>query len=324
MSRPSKSEQVLISVIVPVYNTAECLIDCLSGLCVQTFKDIEIICIDDGSTDNSLEILRKFEAYDKRIKVLTQSNQGVSAARNAALDMATGKYIAFVDSDDYVSPYMFSRLYDIITKNKIDIVLFNYFLDRDGIITVNSDLPSFVIDCEEEYLKLLLMDDEIRSYLCFRLYKKELFDNVRFPLGKIFEDIYLSNYLIGKIKKVYYTNEPLYYYRYRKDSLTNSLNISSIEDAIDSFFVRFKHVKKEYPDIMDINVYSILKWFSFIIENFEKDKYNDFYKMFDKIIKEIIEEAKKIDITSFSNNYKYQDVLKFIEGYKKYCSKKRK
>lgn len=109
-----------ISVIIPVYNTANYLDMCLDSVIAQTFVDLEILCINDGSTDNSASILEAYSKYDKRIKVITQENKGLSGARNTGLDIAKGEYIAFVDSDDRISPFMLQHLYSTLTKSGSD------------------------------------------------------------------------------------------------------------------------------------------------------------------------------------------------------------
>ena len=317
----AKKEKVLISVIVTVYNTADYLLKCLGSLGAQTFKEIEIICIDDGSTDNSLDILKKFHDFDNRFKVINQKHQGVSVARNVGLKEASGKYIAFVDSDDFVSPTMLSILYKTISKYKTDAVIFNYYDCWDNNYSdVHQNFSDFLISNEEEFLEYLLMDEKIHNYLCFRLYKRELFSGFEFPKDKVFEDIYLSIHLIGKMKSIYYLDEPLYFYYHRRDSITNDLSISNIQDAIDSYYTRYLRIKEEYPKLMDVNVYSILKWFSYMIDNYGNRK--EFFKKYKKIIKVIIDDLKEVDIKRFSDNKKYSDVLKFIEDYDDYYNKR--
>lgn len=114
----------LVSVIVPVYNTAFYLTQCLDSIVNQSFKNIEIICIDDGSTDGSLNLLQKYAAKHKNIKLITQNHVGVSSARNAGIDAAQGKYITFVDSDDFVEPDMIETLYTYMQNNMLDWLLF--------------------------------------------------------------------------------------------------------------------------------------------------------------------------------------------------------
>ncbi len=148
MTKISMNEEPLISIIVPVYNTEEYLTLALSSLCSQTYKNIEIICVDDGSTDNSLKILEKFRAFDSRIKIIKQKHQGVSVARNKGLDKVTGKYIAFVDSDDYVKPEMFEVLYKTIKKYDTDVVLFNYYNLTDEKCEIHPSVSDFLMNEE--------------------------------------------------------------------------------------------------------------------------------------------------------------------------------
>ena len=125
-----------ISVIVPIYNVEPYLSQCLDSIISQTLADIEIICVNDGSTDNSLQILQKYAAQDNRIKIINQPNQGLSAARNSGIDVATGEFIGFVDSDDYIAPDFYETLYTVAKKYKANIAASN-------IIKFNQKQPVF-------------------------------------------------------------------------------------------------------------------------------------------------------------------------------------
>jgi glycosyltransferase involved in cell wall biosynthesis len=305
----------LISIIVPVYNMEEYLVKCLESVCSQTLRDIEIICINDGSTDNSLKILEEFQKNDERIQIITQRNQGLSAARNAGLDVAKGEYIAFVDSDDFISPFMYEDLSKKIIKYNTDIVVCNYFLMNEASVEPRSICSDYYINSEKDYLYDLLKDENIQNYVWSRLYKRKLFKDVRFQVGKVFEDIYLSIDLIGKIKTAYYTSEPHYCYRMREDSITNSLTIKSVKDAIEGEYIRYCKIKNIYPDLLAIGVYSLLKWISIMCDAFGDKK--AIFDNFGEIIDSILSDLEKINIEEFKDNYKYYDVLELIKEYKK-------
>lgn len=123
---------VKVSVIVPVYNVENYLEYCLSGLLNQTLQDIEIICVNDGSTDNSINILQRYQQTDNRIKIITQSNSGQGTARNNAIDIANGEYIGFVDPDDYVSPQMFETLYNQAKAYNADLVEESFYINNQA------------------------------------------------------------------------------------------------------------------------------------------------------------------------------------------------
>ena len=321
MATKAKKEKVLISVIVTVYNTSDCLFNCLNSLCKQTLKEIEIICVDDGSTDNSADILKKYQEKDSRIKIITQKNQGLSSARNAGLEVATGEYIAFVDSDDVISPNMYEYLYSKIIKYNTDIVVCNHFLMNENNVHIRSMRGDFFINSEKIYLFELLLGDNIFDFVWSRLYKKELFDNVRFRVGKVFEDVYLSADLFDKINSAFYTSEPLYCYRIRNDGITGSKKISNIEDAIDGVYLRYNMIKEKYPELQNINVYSLFKWYCNMLDDFGNDKIDAFFKKFKDKIVDVINDFDKADISIFCNNYKYNEVLAFVTEFNNWLKK---
>ena len=309
-----KKNNILISIIVPIYNTSEYLEKCLNSILNQTIKEIEVICINDGSTDISLEILKKYQKKDNRIIIINQTNKGVSAARNAGLDIAKGKYIGFVDSDDYITPDMYKEMYNKIIKYQTDIVVCNYYTDKNNSISIRSNKKDYIIKTKSKYIKELLEDDNIQNYVWSRLYKKELFSKVRFREGRLLEDIYLSIELIDKIKTAYYISKPLYYYRNRNNSITNINNVETINDAIFSYYERYCIIKNKYKSLIKQNLYSMLKWLTCFKRCFSY-KPLLFYIIYNKIIKEVINDYKKTDLTIYSNEEMYNEIIEFIEYY---------
>lgn len=197
-----------ISVIIPVYNTDKYLAKCLDSVITQTFSDIEIICINDGSTDNSAEILKKYAEKDSRIKIITQTNKGPSAVRNRGIDEAKGEYISFIDSDDTIDKNYYKVLVDLMKKNNADIAM-------AGMRKVNKDKISenTTPNCVTNNLR------EKISYLpngscCDKLFKINLFkDNkITFPVGRLFEDNIVLLQLMFFSDNVAFTNTVSYYY----------------------------------------------------------------------------------------------------------------
>lgn len=227
-------ENIIISVVIPVYNVEAYIEECIKSLMNQTFKQIEMIFIDDGSTDNSGKICDFYAEEDERIKVLHTTNQGLSAARNKGIECANGKYIAFVDSDDYVSSEWLARLYDAITKKQADIAECN-FIYKYGSKEINSrKMKESVVDSKEAMHGLL-----VPPYLGYvnawnKLYKSELFQEIRFPEGKIHEDEYTTYKLLYTAKAVVYIDEYLYFYRQREKSIINSSFSEKKMDALEA------------------------------------------------------------------------------------------
>lgn len=200
-----------ISVIVPVYNVVSYLSQCLESIIRQTLKDIEIILVDDGSTDGSGQICDEYALRDERIIVFHKQNEGLSSARNDGLDAATSDYIMFVDSDDWVESHFCEKAYMASIDYNADLVLFNYVkIYNNGTIVKNRpDIhPGLVTEFEA-----LLFNLHYTPAVWLGLYRRELFDNVRFPIGKYHEDTGTSHRLLHEAKKIVYVDDALYNYR---------------------------------------------------------------------------------------------------------------
>lgn len=186
-----------ISVIIPVYNTEKYLAECLDSVLNQTFTDWEAICIDDGSTDNSLEILKEYAKKDKRIKILTQKNQGLSATRNRGIKIATGKYISFIDSDDKIDKNFYSVLFESAEKYNADIAVAEMKIVNKTDIQTNT-IKKFITNKFSNKIKYFN-----NGSVCDKIFKKTLFDNISFPVGMYYEDnivltkcAYMSNIVV--------------------------------------------------------------------------------------------------------------------------------
>lgn len=233
----------LVSVIVPVYNTAGYLGECLESLKEQSLKDIEIIVIDDGSTDGSGQICDSFAEEDDRFVVLHKENEGVSVARNIGLDYARGRYLMFVDSDDWVEPEFCEMPYRIAQENCADIVVFSFWKHGKGnAIEKNNPFQEEGVVSEEkihtEYW------DNIGAYPVNKLYIRRLFNGVRFPRGRRYEDIAVTHQVIHKAKSIFMINRYLYHYRdYRLGSATNTESVQNLTDYFMYSFKRLDDVK---------------------------------------------------------------------------------
>ncbi len=231
-----------VSVIVPVYNVYEYIDKCLDSLVHQTLKDMEIIVVNDGSPDDSESIIKKYEKKYKNIKYVVKKNGGLSDARNFGLKYATGDYIGFVDSDDYVANDMFEKLYNKITKDKSDIAVceFNYVYPDGKIIRSYSNL-----DYTDEVDKKYLISPPMAWT---RLYKKDLFKELKFKKDIYYEDLEMNPKVLLYTKKISFVDEGLYYYIVRNNSIMrqNTFNekLLHIFDILDS---NKKLLYKDYP-----------------------------------------------------------------------------
>lgn len=222
-----KATTDLISIIIPVYNTGERVRKCLQTVIEQTYKNIEIIVVNDGSTDNSLQICREYENIDKRIRVIDQKNAGVSSARNAGLDSISGNYVAFIDSDDYVSDKYIQMLYETLKEGNADIA-------ECGATVVNEVTgdcweisPSFKFENDrDQIVSSFCRNEGVSDYLWDKLFKKELFDGLRFTSFKCSEDFEILCHLLPKASRIISIDIPLYYY-IRNDG---SIGLSSFSE----------------------------------------------------------------------------------------------
>lgn len=222
----------LISVIVPVYNVEKFLSKCIDSLINQTLTDIEIILVDDGSTDLSSEICDSYAKIDKRINVIHKENEGLSEARNTGIRISKGQYICFVDSDDWISNDMCERLYTLLIDNNADIAQCNHIkvYSNDDILD-NKIKEEIRVYEGESMLYNLHNKNYVNTVVTWnKIYKRELFNDIEFPKGKLHEDEFTTYKVLHKSKKIVVTNIPMYYYRQRLGSIINSeFNIKRLD-----------------------------------------------------------------------------------------------
>ena len=243
----------LISIIVPVYNVEKYLKRCIESITNQTYKNIEIILVDDGSTDNSSKICDEYKNKDKRIKVIHKTNGGISSARNRGLDIAKGDYIGFVDSDDYISPNMYEILYKELINNKVDIS------SCDSIIFKDNDIQFKKIESYKKYIMnkleaietLIRNNNNVNPSAWNKLYKKKLFKNVRYPEGYVYEDILTTYLVIEKSNKLIHIKYPLYAYNNRSESIIHNKKnkIKTIYDQLEMIEQRSNLIINKYPKL---------------------------------------------------------------------------
>lgn len=286
----------LISVVVPVYNVEQYLKKCLDSIIKQKYNNLEIIIVNDGSTDNSQKICQEYVKKDKRIKLITQKNQGLSAARNTGIDNAHGKYISFVDSDDYLDLEFINELYNTIIENKSDISACDFWY-------VNINEKTWTLKNKEnkkfsniDALKDIFSGNQETEIMTWnKLYKKDLFDknNIYFPVGKLHEDNFTTYKLYYYANSISLTDKKLYYYLQRNNSImgekfnSKRLDIlTAIEEVYDFFQDKNEDLKNDiecYEIKVKVSLYNnIIKGDYFGQER--KQLFNDFKKNFFKYI----------------------------------------
>lgn len=218
----------LLSVIIPVYNVEPYLEQCLDSVVNQTYKNLEIICINDGSTDNSLKILEKFRAKDERIKLIDQKNGGASIARNVGLDLATGEYIAFVDSDDYLELNAYEEAMKVMLKNRsVDLVEFNVKIFSGN----NDQVSAHRVQGLTKYYETVFNSKKHSDVIWNKIFKSDIIKkmNIRFISGLIHDDIFFSHAFTMCSKCSEFLNLSLYNYRVWNNSITGKLINSNVK-----------------------------------------------------------------------------------------------
>ena len=239
----------LIAVIVPVYNVAPYLERCVTSIREQTYTNLEIILVDDGSTDESGALCDAYARADARIKVIHQANGGLSAARNTGLAHATAPYVTFVDSDDYVDKDYVRVLYKTLKDAGVPMVVCGInIVELDGKITTTAGGEEFVATTREALLILLRGDGIIKIMTFGKLFRRDLFDQVKFPIGHLHEDMATTYRLIAQCDRVAVKAVPLYYYCLRTDSLTagNTRYLAHV-DQHDYYDATVAYVRAQYP-----------------------------------------------------------------------------
>ena len=284
-----------VSVIVPVYNAEKYLKKCLQSLVEQTLSDIEIICINDGSTDNSLSIIEQFAKSDSRIKIITTQNRGQSQARNKGLEIAKGEYTGFLDSDDYADTTMFEKLYTAAKQNDSDVVMCGVYIlnEKTGAITSND--PYFGLKIFEEqkdtgvFFNGVFSYEQCRDFLfrisvvpCNKLIKTDFLkkNSIKFAEGLSFEDNIFSLELLLNAGRISLVNEPLPYYRFGSvHSLTYGINDYSKLDLFNVFnkmevVLRDKGVFEEFGEyFFNHKKNTLLYWYKKLNDSNVKDLY---------------------------------------------------
>ena len=235
-----------VSIIVPVYNVEKYIFECVDSLINQTYRDIEIILVDDASPDNCPQICEDYAQRDERIKVVHKPNGGLSDARNVGLDIATGGYVMFVDSDDYIVDNTVEQLMSIIEQSGASIAVCGYSADPAMLTSELNDKYSVITS--KEAVKAILAEKVLTTSASMKIYALELFDDVRFPVGKIYEDYATIYKVLHKSERVAYNSDKKYYYRPNPAGITGrkfyakQLQYFEVSDQVMEF------VLAEYPE----------------------------------------------------------------------------
>ncbi len=217
----------MVSVIIPIYNVQDYLARCIDSVLAQTYTDLEIILVDDGSHDASGDICDEYDLKYRFVRVIHKTNGGLSDARNAGLDVAQGKYVTFIDGDDYVHPRFVEELMHTIEQTGAQIAACTWQELNDG------DTPREVkfhkAKCktytQHEAINTVFYQGELNNSACSRIFERQLFHDLRFPEGALYEDLAIIYTLLRKVEKVALLKAPMYYYMHRKGSIITTMSL---------------------------------------------------------------------------------------------------
>ncbi len=252
--------KIKISVIVPVYNSIDCLERCVSSICAQTYQNLEIILVDDGSTDGTDRLCEQLALKDTRIRTYHKKNGGASSARNIGITLSSGEYLGFVDSDDYIEPYVYEEMVKILERKDLSVVQ----ISRDEMDEAGNRLPDVCVPPKEirfcdagTFLKELLLHQGDCSF-CTKLVKRELFEKHRFPEGVLNEDFRLLVEMLEEIEEIAILPQQGYHVVCRAESTTRKKTKDSFSrvflDIVDNADRMQELVDRAYPDL---SVYAV-------------------------------------------------------------------
>ncbi|MGH4118119.1 glycosyltransferase [Clostridium sp.] len=270
----------LISIIVPIYKVETYIRKCVESITEQTYENIEIILVDDGSPDNCGIICEEYALKDKRIKVIHKENGGLSSARNVGLGVSSGEYIGFIDSDDFIESDMYESLYDALIEHSADISVCGRYIVQGNRITSISDTEIPQVFTRREALAELVLDEYsgMKNFAWDKLYKSELFDNVRYPEGKCFEDIFTTYKLFAMCNKIVDIKSPKYYYLLREDSICGTNSPRKRYDYYHANMECLEYIKRTQPlleDMCDRQLFNRLQFClnDILLLDYKKDDY---------------------------------------------------
>lgn len=270
----------LISIVVPVYNVEPYLRKCIESIIQQTYKNIEILLIDDGSKDNSGKICDDFAKEDARIKVIHKKNGGLSDARNVGIDNAKGEYITFIDSDDYISSGYIKYLYNLLVAYNADISIceFEYITESGKRLNHVQDNNNISLFDKRNALYELLDSKLFSNSAWAKLYKTSLFDNIRYPVGKLYEDVDTTYRVFMRSNKIVFGAQIHYYYLYRIGAISKQKFTEQRMDAIYFAETMVDKITEQYPDLIKIGKCRLFDFYITILKMLDSNKSSDYYK----------------------------------------------
>lgn len=325
--------QPLISVIIPVYQVEKYLDRCVTSVINQTYANLEIILVDDGSFDSCPQLCDGWTSRDKRIKVIHKENGGLSEARNVGTKASTGEYIGFVDSDDYINPDMYLMLMDAVRKTDADIGMCGVVTENEdeciSTETVKGTCEYVVLSGEDAIIDLFTCNTYVRHAAWNKLYKRALFDDIQFPEKRLFEDAAIMYKILSMTDKVVFIDALLYHYVQRQGSICHSAYtkesvLHRLYNGVDAY--KYFDYEKRFQDAAFIWISkSIIKLWGDAYCNGDMDTaeivYGKFNEIYDSKMLGLLSWKKRLKIYIFVNKPVWLYYLRKMRGI---CGSKRK
>lgn len=300
-----------ISVIIPIYNVEKYLSACLESVIHQSYPHLEIILVNDGSTDSCPQICDEYATKDSRIKVIHQRNGGLSDARNSGLKIATGEFISFVDSDDLLSLDFCQRLSDALIESDADIVECDFVKFENNLNFMVEGKNHFCIlkKYDTATALALLMKEELKQVVWNKIYKKEVLEGLMFPLNKTNEDEFWTYRVFGKAKKIVKIPEELYYYRQQVESIMGRSYSLSRLDGIQAMEERIFYMKSHFPNLENLAIRQFCFGVAFHYIELSKNEELDPNQ---KIRGVLFSKAKQYNKISVIKNWYWKDIVWYM------------
>ncbi|MBO0992541.1 glycosyltransferase family 2 protein [Bacillus sp. SD088] len=289
-----------VSVVVPIYKVEEYLHRCIDSICEQTYPNLEIILVNDGSPDRSGKIIDEYAAKDPRIISIHKENGGLSDARNAGMEYVSGEFILFVDSDDWLQRHMIRTLVNTASLYKADIVQSAfYYAYKDHLLSDSrfyskDDAPTILTN--KQLMAELVRNDKVKNFAWGKLYKRQLIQNIPFKKGVLFEDVFWAHHVMQQVETYVMVHEPLCYYYQRENSIVSNYTPKNL-DILDGLKERHQFVEQYYPELQAESYKLILQTalihYNLLVMKGRKDKADIRKKEIYAYIKENIPQFKK-------------------------------
>ena len=244
-----------ISIIIPIYNVEKYLKKCLDSVMHQTYTNLEVILVDDGSTDQCSKICDQYASEDQRIVVIHQANMGLSGARNAGIEKVTGEFVLFLDSDDYIAEDYCERMLRTALADNADIVVGEIISvdDNDVILDDANGLhfqKSKVVN-NRQAMQMLISQKEMKGYAWGKLYRKNVIDGIKYPVGKVYEDRFVLPHYFQRAACVALCKYAYAYYRIRATSISHNVSLEKLQDLLDAENWMIGFCEENYPDLTE-------------------------------------------------------------------------